>query len=957
MSSPPKLKIAPDFSDGVDRKLLTRVRDRFLRVNLDRLHKTYEGLNAREQDILKLIPFLYQVNHPLIPGYVSRSAPRGVSVYEPDKEVLSIAAGFSKTFRFKHDRRHSPEIQAIFMMGSTGTLAHSESSDVDLWLCIDPLVSDEGQALLKSKAESIDDWANDQGLELHTFVMCAERFKNGNPAPSMDSESSGSAQHFLLLDEFYRTAILLAGRYPLWWLIPPALENNYEETAQLLLSKRFVKEKDVLDFGSTAFIPKSELIGAGLWQLYKSLDSPYKSILKLLLAEVYAHELPEYPCLSVEFKHAVYDDNLEVDQLDPYFLLYMRLENYLMRTHETKRLELVRKSFYLKVNKKLSQKVRGRTVSWQRQLLRKQVESWRWNENQIKHLDDRRVWKVNDVLDERQELLTELTNAYRFLTSYARANNISSSITNEDMNLLGRKLYAIFQRKAGKVERVNPGIAPNLWEESVAIHHASSQEFVSDQNSWFLYTNLSVASDASFKPPLRKMGNLIELLAWLYFNDILSKTTRLSVIPGNTDLSVQEVSSAIAALEETYPKPFPRVPQSAFTKAPLVQKIFLIVNLGVNPLASYSEGGVQRLSDRNDSLSYSSQRYNLVKTIDQVVMNTWGEVSAVRYEVGETLLQNLQAYLQLCLDQRSDSFELQVRCFGKVRSEPISKRVRQLFSEAKAAFFSSGRLARNRYVLEIESAYYLIVRKDDQFRFQKIEDKPSLMIALSSPEGEPCPIVLDSYALVEEEMLKAVLPLNRVNCIQVFYRLIAKEFEVCVLDENGGVFQHFSLFEDEAVFQSTLFSFLNTVVERRQLSGGTQGLLSLELCSVRGASAAGFRVSKVKRIPLFALEQIVALGRYSGGELQFDLSFQNQDFSYREYGEQQVDALIDYHSSQKGKARALPIKVVDLNFPADPMGIQRQNEQGFGTLDYVRNYFLLDDAIKRALAPKLASDR
>ncbi|WP_231876823.1 class I adenylate cyclase, partial [Oleiphilus sp. HI0080] len=122
----------------------------------------------------------------------------------------------------------------------------------------------------------------------------------------MDKESSGSAQHFLLLDEFYRTAILLTGRYPLWWLVPPDAEGSYAEITQLLLGNRFVKEADVLDFGSTHTIPKSELIGAGLWQLYKSLESPYKSALKLLLAEVYARELPEYPCLSVEFKQAVY---------------------------------------------------------------------------------------------------------------------------------------------------------------------------------------------------------------------------------------------------------------------------------------------------------------------------------------------------------------------------------------------------------------------------------------------------------------------------------------------------------------------------------------------------------------------------------------------------------------------------------------------------------------------------
>ena len=331
MTQQHKRIIAPDFLDGVDRKLLKQVRDRFVLVNERRLERTYESLTSRQADILRILPLLYHVNHPLLPGYVSKVAPYGVSSYTPDAEALSIVAGFSRTLRIKRDKRHKPDIQSLFIMGSSGTLAHSEASDVDAWLCISPRLSAEQEAVLAAKARKIDVWANAEGLELHTFVMCAERFKRGHAAPAMDKESSGSAQHFLLLDEFYRTAILLAGCYPLWWIVPPAAEVNYDEVTEMLIGKRFIKETEFLDFGSVADIPKSELVGAGLWQLYKSLESPYKSTLKLLLAEVYARELPRYPCLSGEFKQAVYNDELEVSKLDPYFLLYRRLENYLLR--------------------------------------------------------------------------------------------------------------------------------------------------------------------------------------------------------------------------------------------------------------------------------------------------------------------------------------------------------------------------------------------------------------------------------------------------------------------------------------------------------------------------------------------------------------------------------------------------------------------------------------------------
>ena len=46
--------------------------------------------------------------------------------------------------------------------------------------------------------------------------------------------SSGSTQHNLLLEEFYRTSILVAGRYPMWWVVPPQFEKNYDEFIQWL---------------------------------------------------------------------------------------------------------------------------------------------------------------------------------------------------------------------------------------------------------------------------------------------------------------------------------------------------------------------------------------------------------------------------------------------------------------------------------------------------------------------------------------------------------------------------------------------------------------------------------------------------------------------------------------------------------------------------------------------------
>jgi len=946
-------KLAPDFSEGVDRKLLKEIRDRFLSINTARMDRANEGLSRRHQDILRVLPLLYQVNHPLMPGYVSMHVPRGVSGYVPDKTALAIARSFSQTFKFNADRRHTPEIFSLFMMGSTGTLAHSEASDVDLWLCCAPELSLTQRQALKAKAELIDQWANGLGLELHTFVMDAEAFRGGLPAPQMDTESSGSAQHVLLLDEFYRTAILLAGRYPLWWLVPPAMDQSYAETTGLLLSKRFIKQTEVIDFGAAHIIPKGELVGAGLWQLYKSLDAPYKSVLKLLLAEVYAQEMPRHFSLSWEFKQAVYDDQLETDFLDPYLMVYRRLERYLLDRGEMKRLDLIRKSFYVKVNKKLSQRPSGRRPSWQRQLLGNVTGDWAWSEQRFKYLDGRATWKVDQVISERQEVLTELSYSYRFLSTYARVNNISSSITREDLSLLGRKLYAIFQRKAGKIERVNPGIAPSLWEENLAIHHASSQPYHSEQNAWLLYRDLGAAADASFHPVLKKSASLIELLAWLFFNGILNRSTRLSLVPGHTSVSLHEVQSIIHALEQSIQLPLPSVEQSAFLDPAKLKELVLFINVGVDPMASMTDRGMHRLSDRTDSLGYSSQRHNLVKTIDQISLNTWHEMSAHRYEMGETLMQTLQSYLQVSFEQRaSEPCRLHVYCYCPQRAEAIAARVRALFEDARAAFIEGSGSRSLRYVIEIEKRYYILTQVEGQFRFFVYPNQSELWKTLASPVQTYSPVKLDRYALEDEHVLRSVLDKKTDRGIQVFFRVLGQFAETFVLDEFGSVARFEYPCDGETVFLSRLLHFVRNTLERQILSGqktGEQDVSNIRMFrfQVTGSNQVSF--TEVQSVPEWQGAEVVATGSYQGADLRFDLSMDFMEFTYLEHGERQWDALLHYlHSLPDATEQPLPA-ISDISFPVRGMGLNQQELASPGLLDCLRAYEQLNRQLSSAI--------
>jgi len=266
---------------------VSALKKRFLALNRERLERTRSALRERQREFLDLLPLLFHANHPMLPGFISKQTPVGVSDYSPSKRVLDVAKRHVRSFDYKRRALPSYDIQAMFVMGSIGTVAYSDKSDLDIWLCHKPGITGTPLNELRQKAREIEKAATQLDLEIHFFIMSAEAFKQGRH-DDLSSESSGTAQHYLLLEEFYRTGLLLAGRYPLWWLVPPHQESDYEGYVHELKHKRFIREDECIDFGGIPDIPSEEFFGAALWQLSKGIDSPYKSVLKLLLMEVYA---------------------------------------------------------------------------------------------------------------------------------------------------------------------------------------------------------------------------------------------------------------------------------------------------------------------------------------------------------------------------------------------------------------------------------------------------------------------------------------------------------------------------------------------------------------------------------------------------------------------------------------------------------------------------------------------
>ncbi|MDH0646542.1 class I adenylate cyclase [Pseudomonas sp. GD03858] len=940
-------EIRPDLDQGIDRKELSKLRARFLKINQGRLARAMEGLSTRQQQVLTLLPLFFHVNHPLLPGYVSGTTPAGVSGFEPDNDLLAEAQRLTRSFTYKARHGNPPQpIHGLFLMGSLGTLAQAEQSDMDLWVCHAPELDEQALAELRRKCQLLEAWAASQGAEAHFFLIEPQGFVQGERDSQLSSDDCGTTQHYLLLDEFYRTAIWLAGRTPLWWLVPVYQEHNYRDYTQTLLSKRFIRPQDDLDLGHLAHIPPSEFVGAGLWQLFKGIDSPYKSLLKLLLTEAYASEHPDVRCLSLDYKQAVFANQLDLDELDPYVMVYRRIERYLLQRGEPARLELVRRSLYLKVNKKLGDPGRARSGGWQRQLLARLTEEWGWDERQLALLDSRSQWKVRQVAVERRELVAELNHSYRFLTQFARLQNANSRADQRDLNVLGRRLYAAFERRAGKIEVINPGIAPDLAEDTLTLVQSPNRKEPGTYH-WGLYNgNLGVHEWEHFSP-LKRCRELLELLAWAHRNGVIDSSTRLALHPGASDLSEFELFNLLGSLQQSIALPLETVGEVRLLQPSVADEILLLVNVGVDPLRQHRDLNILMTTERTDSLSYAGVRENLVLTLDQITLNSWNEVLVQRYDGEHALVRCLRDHLN-ALGQRSQRPRVRVRCFCHNRAQAIGQRVEEIFDTTQRLLDQS---PNQRYLLQVAQCTHIFDLQPGLVTLASLDDHDALLDALGEERSRYSPLHLDAQALLDHD-LPLLLAQGQPRCIQVFYRLLDGWAELYVLDEHNALWRQRLPLQDERHLLLPLQRFLQSMVMRRDaqlpLDSLQQASLDILYYQLLPSGAGKARSLEPRPIPqdshAQAYYEVQAILQAGAGEgVHVTLYCDQQEFSELEHGDQLYAAVARQILRQRRSSGNYRCYITDLD-----LSELLEDEQGSTSL-YLRYKRELEQALNDGL--------
>lgn len=902
------------YADGIDFKA---VKERFNKLNKARHARMYQDMRANQKDLVSLLPLLFHVNHPMLPGYVSKDTPAGIPEYTPDANALQTAKRISKSFLFKKRAYRRFHIHGIYVMGSTGTIAYGDMSDLDIWVCHDSGLNHEQLEELRNKVQNIERWANEQRVDANIFLVDAEKFRKGEHS-TLSGESSGSALHVLLLEEFYRTSVLLAGRFPLWWLVPPEEEKHYDEYVEDIKRKRFVHAKDFIDFGGLGSISSGEFYGATLWLLYKGINSPYKSILKILLMEAYASEYPEIDLLGMRFKKAIYDGNSDINDLDPYLMMLNKVEEYLLAHNENDRLELARNSFYLKVDEQLSN-AGDEEEDWRRQLLGSYVKKWGWPYTRMMMLDSRNEWKIKRVLEERKSLVKEFMNSYRVISDFARTESDNSVYINKsDLNILGRKLFAAFERKAGKIDIVYRGITPDMLESHVSIHQVRTDD---DKDYWMAFSGLVTENDINISEPLHRSLSLLEMLTWCFFNKIINRKTIIALYTDNSDLSDKELELTISTMEKLFPDEVMESTTYEFRNPSRIKAVGTFVNCGMDPFSSYTRKGHHLTSSRTDAFRYGGKFENLALSIEQIIVTSWQEVLTFRYFGVDGLIQCLRDYIQWSppsSGRRPPA--IAAHSFSSYRGNSIANRVENLFETLVKCFYSGEHPEGTRYILGVEWNYYILWMEGDVLHFESPGSLEGLYEYLARPRDEFLRVLFDSETL-SDTVLPKLYAMNQPGAVQCFFDIRNEEVTTYVLDENGSLSQQVKPFHDMPSLLTQYRDFFNIVNERMELfarEGGSfqHGIEQVLYYRVEKGFQEKYEITKHRINPNLKSDQDIrlqVLGDKVDESTMFTVYCMDREFSSIQHGKNLFREVAKYILSIRKNKQEYPIYVSDVD--------------------------------------------
>ncbi|MFH2058408.1 MAG: class I adenylate cyclase [Pseudomonadota bacterium] len=576
---------------------------KFARQNRYSLITAFDIFKPRQADLFQIIPYLLHENI-VLPGIktdLNQRTPHGIFDYHPGPETMETIARYARGKKHIVDPQQDPSIEGLFTIGSIGSVAQANDSDIDYWVCIrEDHIDKEDLALLEKKLRIIEKYAWEEfHIEVTFFLVDILKTRNNDFGDST-FESSGSAQAMLLKEEFYRTMIHVAGKLPLWSVLPTAISVNFYKNILEMVSTlpNLVR---YIDLGDIHAISTGEFFGASIWQMFKSLKSPFKSVIKMALLEKYINELGEEPLLCNLYKDEWMNSgvNLKLAQNDAYYILLNNLLKYFKQSEDQESVALLLTCFFLKLGISNNSEIDTTVFGLRKILVEECLTNWGWSRDKMLKIGAYQTWPYKNIARLSYTLETYIVKKYKTLNkAFEKLNQGDSQISPEDRTVLGRKVYSELSRQPGKIEKVL------LVSKSEILFNGLHLKFTQapgQPGTWALINKDLRGADR--EETLITATTIEEIGAWLIVNKIYSDSCGVNLLPNPTPVAVDDIRKLFKSLYD-YFGPVIKKPVSfdRLLKKRTITDLFVSVNF------------------------YAPRQQRRITGYTMIYMNTWGEM-------------------------------------------------------------------------------------------------------------------------------------------------------------------------------------------------------------------------------------------------------------------------------------------------------------------------------------------
>ena len=506
----------------------------FLKQNKFSLLAAFDIFKPKQADFFEMVPLLIHQNIDF-PGYIANdgNTPCGIANYRPCRQAIETAARYVDGKKIKYEFNLSPRVEGLFVMGSTGTIAQAPDSDIDYWVCVYDHRPDspKGQQFQK-KLTLLERWAlNTFKKEIHFFIVDINKARIDDFGGST-RESSGSAQGLILKEEFYRTMIHIAGKLPFWCTLPVSISRGYHD---LLLDKicKNPLQCRFINFGDIHEIPSEEYFGASIWQLFKLLKSPFKSVIKMALLEEFIHASGKKQLLCNRFKDQWMNSGIHsaLGKIDPYYILLMSLVDYYEGEENFEAAKLVQRCFFLKTGISQDSDLDQTLFGFRSVFISRCMKKWSWNRKMVFGAGGFKDWGYADITKLSRQIQNYMIKTYLGVNK-AMKKDKTSMITPEDRTILGRKIFVEFSNQPGKISKILLVSRSDRHFAGLTLKYQADQ---GKQKGWALINRSEYGE-------LIKQGKTIEeIAAWFIHNQLFSAGTIINLFPNPTPVSSDDI--------------------------------------------------------------------------------------------------------------------------------------------------------------------------------------------------------------------------------------------------------------------------------------------------------------------------------------------------------------------------------------------------------------------------------